>query len=80
MQRLTLEQAVDSAMLNNLYLKGAALRSEAEETMIGSAWDLPRTAVDFEYGQINTNANDDRICLVTDTVLSNGLLPTKENY
>ena len=62
-QRLTMEQAVDSAMRNNLYLKGAALRSEAEETMIGSAWDLPRTAVDFEYGQINTNANDDRIAL-----------------
>jgi hypothetical protein len=26
-------------------------------------WDLPQTNVDFEYGQVNTNANDDRISL-----------------
>ena len=62
-QPITLEQAVDSAMRNNLYLKGAALRSEAEDELIGTAWDLPRTNVDFEYGQINTNVNDDRIGL-----------------
>jgi len=61
---ITLEQAVDSAMRNNLYLKGAALRSEAEEALIGTAWDLPRTNIDFEYGQINTNVNDDRIGVV----------------
>jgi cobalt-zinc-cadmium resistance protein CzcA len=60
---ITLEQAVDSALRNNLYLKGAALRSEAEEALIGSGWDLPQTNVDFEYGQVNTNANDDRISL-----------------
>ena len=60
---ITLEQAVDSAMRNNLYLKGAALRSEAEEALIGSGWDLPQTNIDFEYGQVNTNANDDRISL-----------------
>ncbi len=62
-QPITLQQAVDSAMRNNLYLKSAALRSEAEEALIGSAWDLPRTNVDFEYGQVNTNVNDDRISL-----------------
>jgi cobalt-zinc-cadmium resistance protein CzcA len=60
---ITLEQAMDSALRNNLYLKGAALRSEAEDKLIGTAWDLPRTNVDFEYGQINTNVNDDRIGL-----------------
>ncbi len=58
---LTMEQAVDSALRNNLMLRGAALRAEAGERMIGEAWDLPRTAVTYEYGQINTNANDDRI-------------------
>ncbi len=60
---ITLQQAVDSAMQNNLYLKSAALRSEAEEALIGSAWDLPRTNIDFEYGQVNTNVNDDRISI-----------------
>ena len=62
-QPITLQQAVDSAMRNNLYLKSAALRSESEDMLIGSAWDLPRTNVDFEYGQVNTNVNDDRISL-----------------
>ncbi len=60
---ITLEQAVDSAMRNNLYLKGAALRSEGEEALAGSAWDLPRTNIDLEYGQVNTNANDDRVSI-----------------
>jgi len=61
---ITLEQALDSAMRNNLFLKGAALRTEAEEAMINTAWDLPRTSIDYEYGQINTNVNDDRISVV----------------
>jgi len=61
---ITLQQAVDNAMRNNLYLKSAALRSDAEEALIGSAWDLPRTNVDFEYGQVNTNVNDDRISIM----------------
>jgi len=60
---ITLQQAVDSAMRNNLYLKSAALRTEAEEALIGSAWDLPRTNVDLEYGKVNTNVNDDRISI-----------------
>ncbi|HMQ75468.1 MAG TPA: CusA/CzcA family heavy metal efflux RND transporter [Flavobacteriales bacterium] len=62
-QVLTVEQAVDSALRNNLMLRGAALRTDAGERMIGEAWDLPRTAVTYEYGQLNTNANDDRIAI-----------------
>lgn len=61
---VTLEQAVDSAMRNNLYLKSAELRSEAEGALVGSAWDLPRTNVDLEYGKVNTNVNDDRISVL----------------
>jgi len=60
---LTVEQAVDSALRNNLMLRGAVLRTEAGERMIGEAWDLPRTAVTYEYGQLNTNANDDRLSI-----------------
>ncbi|MBK8227661.1 MAG: CusA/CzcA family heavy metal efflux RND transporter [Flavobacteriales bacterium] len=60
---ITLEQAVESAMRKNLSLKSAVLLSEAEEALVGAAWDLPRTNLDFEYGQINTNVNDDRISL-----------------
>ncbi|HRH71022.1 MAG TPA: CusA/CzcA family heavy metal efflux RND transporter [Flavobacteriales bacterium] len=58
---LTVEQAVDSALRNNLALRGAALRTAAGEALIGEAWDLPRAQVSYEYGQLNTNVNDDRI-------------------
>ena len=61
--RFTLEQAVDSALRNNLMLQEARLRAEAEAERVGTAWDLPRTSVEFEYGQINTNVNDDRFGL-----------------
>ncbi len=58
---ISLEEAVETAMRDNLYLKDATLRSSAEKELIGTAWDLPRTAIDLEYGQINTNFNDDRL-------------------
>lgn len=60
---LTMEQAVDSAMRNNLWLRGAALRTEAGEASIGEAWDLPRAQAGYEYGQLNTNVNDDRFSI-----------------
>jgi cobalt-zinc-cadmium resistance protein CzcA len=61
--RFTMEQAVDSALRNNLILREAVLRSDAEAARVGTAWDLPRTTVEYEYGQINTNVNDDRFGL-----------------
>ena len=61
--QLTVEQAVDSALRNNLMLRSAALQAEAGDRLIGTAWDLPRTMVHYEYGQLNTNANDDRLSL-----------------
>ena len=60
---LTVEQAVDSALRNNLMLRGSGLRADAGERMVGEAWDLPRAQVTYEYGQLNTNVNDDRLSI-----------------
>ncbi len=57
---LTEQQAVDSALRNNLTLRSSALQAEAAEQLIGTAWDMPRTTISYEYGQLNTNVNDDR--------------------
>jgi cobalt-zinc-cadmium resistance protein CzcA len=61
--RITLEQAVDSALRSNLMLREMRLRTEAEQARIGTAWELPRTLVEYEYGKVNTNVNDDRFGL-----------------
>ena len=62
-QPITVEQAVDSALRNNLWLRGGALRVEAGEATVGEAWDLPRAQAGYEFGQLNTNVNDDRISI-----------------
>ncbi|MCB0792966.1 MAG: CusA/CzcA family heavy metal efflux RND transporter [Flavobacteriales bacterium] len=61
-----LEQAVDSALKNNIGLREAALIADAENTRIGTAWDLPRTSGAYEFGQMNTDQNDTRLSVEQD--------------
>jgi cobalt-zinc-cadmium resistance protein CzcA len=61
--RIGLQQAVDSAMKNNPSLREAALRANAESVMVGSGWNIPKTSAGYEYGQINTENNDEKLSL-----------------
>ncbi len=61
--RISLQQAVDSALKNNPYLREATLHVEAQNAMARSGWDIPKTSAEYEYGQINTDANDEKLIL-----------------
>ena len=51
---ITLQQAIDTAFKNNLFVKNERLRSEYHQTLIRSASDIPTTTAGVQYGQINS--------------------------
>lgn len=53
--------AIDSAITNNLFLKSEKLNVEAASKLKKSAWDLPQTNLNAEYGQFNSIHNDSKI-------------------
>ncbi|NUM50250.1 MAG: CusA/CzcA family heavy metal efflux RND transporter [Flavobacteriales bacterium] len=58
---INLNAAIDSAIVNNLLLKSERLNVEASAKLKKSAWDLPQTSVNAEYGQFNSIYNDNKI-------------------
>jgi cobalt-zinc-cadmium resistance protein CzcA len=57
---ISLQSAIDSALKNNLSLKNEKLLSDYRKQLIKSAWDLPQTSVNGEYGSINSAFHDNR--------------------
>jgi cobalt-zinc-cadmium resistance protein CzcA len=55
---INLHDAIQTAMDNNLTVKSAALSMLKEKALKGAAVDLPKTAVDRQYGQFNSYTND----------------------
>lgn len=57
---ITLQQAIDTALANNLSVKTERLRNEYHQKLIKSGTAIPGTDVFGEYGQINGIYNDTR--------------------
>lgn len=55
-----LKAAIDSAIQNNLILKNEQLKAKYQEILVGTAGQLPKTALISEIGQINSIYNDTR--------------------
>lgn len=59
-QTISLKAALDSALRNNLSLQAARLKTEASKAGEKTAWALPKTEAQFEYGQFNSFSRDNR--------------------
>lgn len=57
---ITLNAAIDTALKNNLNLCSEKLNTEFLEKIKNTAWDIPKTDVEFEYGQLNSIYTDNR--------------------
>lgn len=57
-QPVTLQAATDMAIKNNLHLRNERLQADYLKKIKGTAWDIPQTNVNAEYGQINSLYND----------------------
>lgn len=58
---ITLNEAIDIALKNNLSVKNEKLRSEYREKLTHSAYNLPNLSAGGEYGQINSSYSDTRL-------------------
>lgn len=58
---ITLQQAVDTALANNLLVKNERLKSEYQQKLIKSGTNIPAAQLFGEYGQINSLYNDTRL-------------------
>ena len=55
---LTIQQALDMALKNNLQLQSQQLNVQSAEKMKRSVFDLPKTEFNLQYGQYNSLRND----------------------
>ena len=55
---ITLNAALDTALKNNLSLKGERLRTEYHKKLIRTATDIPQAIVSSDYGQFNSRFLD----------------------
>lgn len=60
---ISLSAAIDTALKNNLSLKGNRLNAEYLKKLQGAAVAIPQTSAVFDYGQINSAYSDNRISL-----------------
>ncbi|MFN4812957.1 MAG: CusA/CzcA family heavy metal efflux RND transporter [Bacteroidota bacterium] len=58
---INLNEAIDSAIVNNLMIKSEKLNRDYYEKLIKTAWNIDKTNVSFEYGQVNSIYNDNRL-------------------
>jgi heavy metal efflux system protein len=58
-----LDEAIRLALENNLTIRSSVYTIEAQKAMKGASWDLPKTSVDAQYGQINSYNNDNSISI-----------------
>lgn len=59
-QNITLDQAVDMAIENNLSVKSSKLLASYAEKLISTSGNVPQTDVRMEFGQINSAATDQK--------------------
>ncbi|GEP97623.1 CusA/CzcA family heavy metal efflux RND transporter [Chitinophaga cymbidii] len=68
---ISMEEALDSAVANNLQMQNRKLRAARARELMGTGVDLPKTVVSAEYGKFNSPLSDDRI-----SVMQSFSLPT----
>jgi heavy metal efflux system protein len=65
---VTLEEAVQAALKNNISLRAAGFEVESKRNLKGTAFDLPKTTVTLMSGQYNSYAKNDNNITVTQTI------------
>ena len=61
--KINLQEAIDTALKNNLQVKQEKLVSDYKKMLVGSAAVVPQTTVSAEVGQFNSIYNDNRFGL-----------------
>ncbi|MEO5890433.1 MAG: TolC family protein, partial [Ferruginibacter sp.] len=57
---ITLPAAIDTAMISNLSILSGKLQTVYSKQVERTAWDIPFTSIQGEYGQVNSLQNDSK--------------------
>lgn len=57
-KNINLKQAVQMALDSNLSVRSSAYYVDVQKALKGASWDIPKTNIDGEYGQINSYSKD----------------------
>ncbi len=55
---INLKQSVQMALDNNLAVRASAYSVEVQKALKGASWDIPKTSIDGQYGQVNSYSKD----------------------
>lgn len=55
---IDLHEAIQMALDSNLNIRASVYSVEVQKTLKGASWDLPKTAIDGQYGQFNSYTKD----------------------
>jgi len=70
-QPMSLGQALQTATGQNLSLQTAGLQIEQQRALNRSGYDVPRTVLDYQYGQLSGPLNDQSFNIIQQTALPN---------
>lgn len=57
-KRVNLKQALEMALDSNLSVRSSEYSMDIEKTLKGASWDIPKTAIEGQYGQFNSYSKD----------------------
>jgi heavy metal efflux system protein len=60
---INLQDAIQTALGNNLQVKSSALSLDAQKALKSASWDIGKTSFDLEYGQLNSIMDDNIITI-----------------
>lgn len=60
---INLHQAVQMALDSNLSVRSSAYSVDVQKALKGASWDIPKTAIDGEFGQFNSYSKDNSFTL-----------------
>lgn len=55
---ITLQNAIQLALDSNLAVRSAAYSVDVQKALKGASWDIPKTAIEGQYGQFNSYTKD----------------------
>lgn len=61
--KIDVSKAIQLALDSNLAIRSSALSVGAQKAMKGSAWDIPKTSIELQYGQFNSYSKDNSFTL-----------------
>jgi cobalt-zinc-cadmium resistance protein CzcA len=60
---IKLQDAIRTALDNNIQIKSSAMSVDASKALKGASWDIGKTSLDLEYGQLNSIMNDNSVTI-----------------